>query len=169
MGIDDRPADRQPHPYPAGFRGVERLENALEMFPINTRPSIAHCYEDAICLGLLRADRQLSWPLLNRPHCFDCIQNQVQGDLLQLNTISLNGKHPLSKVGVYRDSILGNFASRQYNHFIDRLIDIKTILSRGRFLDVITDSVDYGSGSIGIGHDTLERFLDFAEVRGLPI
>jgi hypothetical protein len=34
---------------------------------------------------------------------------------------------------------------------------------------MITDSVDYGSGSIGIGHDTLKRFLDFAEVRGLPI
>src|SRR6476620_3756347 len=167
MGIDDRPADRQPHPYPAGFRGVERLENALEMLPINTRPSIAHCYEDAICLGLLRADRQLSWPLLNRPHCFDCIQNQVQDDLLQLNTISLNGKHPLSKVGVYRDSILGNFASRQYDHFIDRLIEIKTILSRRRFLDVVADSFDDLSGSIGSAYDTVELFLDLAQVRRL--
>jgi L-lactate dehydrogenase complex protein LldE len=35
-------------------------------------------------------------------------------------------------VGVYRDSILGNFASRQYGYFIDRLIEIKTILSRRR-------------------------------------
>ena len=42
VGIDDRPADRQPHPYSAGFRGVESLEDALEMARINTRPSIAH-------------------------------------------------------------------------------------------------------------------------------
>jgi hypothetical protein len=40
-------------------------------------------------------------------------------------------------VGLYRDSILGNFASRQYNHFIDRLVEIKTILSWMRFLDLI--------------------------------
>jgi hypothetical protein len=53
------------------------------------------------------------------------IQNQVQEDLLQLNTIPLNGKRPLRKVGIYRDSILGNFASRPYNHLIDRLIEIK--------------------------------------------
>jgi hypothetical protein len=56
----------------------------------NTRPRIAHCHEDAICLALLRADRQFSWPLLNRAHCFDRIQDQVQDDLLQLNTIPLN-------------------------------------------------------------------------------
>ena len=99
MGIDDRPADRQPHPHSAGFRGVESLENALEMFRINTRPRIAHCHEDAICPGLLGADRQLSWPLLNRSHCFDRIHDQVQDDLLQLNTIPLNGKRPLRKAG----------------------------------------------------------------------
>ena len=142
MGIDDRPADRQPHPYSAGFRGVESLEDALEMVRINTRPSIADRHEDAISLGLLRVDRQFSWPLLNRSHCFDRIHNQVQNDLLQLNTIPLNGKRPLRKVGIYRDSILGDFASRQYNHFIDRLIEIKTILSRRRFLDVVADPID---------------------------
>ena len=81
---------------------------------------------------------------------------------MQLNTIPLNGKHPLRKVGIYRDAILGDFASRQYNHFIDRLIEIKTILSRGRFLDVITDPVDDGSSSIGIAHDTVERLPDLA-------
>ena len=118
MGIDDRPADRQPHSYSAGFRGVESLEDALEMFRINTWASVAHCYEEAICLGLLRADRQFSWPFLNRPHCFDRIHNQVQDDLLQLNTISLNGKRLLRKVGIYRDFILGDFrlASTQSLH-----------------------------------------------------
>ena len=120
--------------------------------------------QDAICLGLLRADRQLSWPLLNRSHCFDRIQNQVQDDLLQLNTIPLNRKRPLRKMGIHRHSILGDFASRQYNHFIDRLIEIKTILSRRRFLDVVTDPIDDLRSSIGIAHDTAERFPDLAQV-----
>ena len=125
------------------------------MFHINTRPSIAHCHEDAICLNLQRADRQLSWPV-NRSHCFDRIQHQVQEDLLQLNTIPLNGKRPFRKVSIYRDAILGDCASRQSNHLIDSLVEIKASLLRRLFLDVITDPVDDGAGSIGIAQDAAE-------------
>ena len=87
----------------------------------------------------------------------------------KLNTIPLNGKQPLRKAGLDRDSILGDCASRQYNHLVDRLIEIKTILSRRRFLDVITDPVDDISGSIGIAHDTVKRFPDFAQVGRLLV
>src|SRR6266576_3824067 len=37
VGIDDRPADGQPHPCSAGLCGVKRLENALEIFGIDPR------------------------------------------------------------------------------------------------------------------------------------
>jgi len=57
MGIDNGPADRKTHPYSAGLRAVERLENALEIFRINAQPGIAYCHENAIRLGLLGADR----------------------------------------------------------------------------------------------------------------
>jgi hypothetical protein len=102
-------------------------------------------------------------------HCFDRIHNQVQHDLLQLNTIPLNGKRPLRKAGIHRDSILGDFTSRQYNHFIDRLIEIKTILLRRRFPNMVADAIDDGPGSIGIVHDTAERFPDLAQVRRLLV
>jgi hypothetical protein len=49
-------------------------------------------------------------------------------------------------------------------HFIDRLIEIKTIFLQRRFLDVVADAIDDGSGSIGIAHDTAERFPDFPQV-----
>src|SRR4029077_17007717 len=75
MGFDDRQANRQPNSYPAGFRAVESLENAVDMLRIDARPRVAHSYKDTICLGFLRADQQLSWPILNRPHRFDRIQN----------------------------------------------------------------------------------------------
>jgi hypothetical protein len=76
----------------------------------------------------------------------------------------MNGKQPLRKAGLHRDLILGYCTSRQYNHFDYRLVEIKTILSWMRFLDLITDPLDYGSGSVGIGNDTFERFFDFAKV-----
>ena len=77
-----------------------------------------------------------------------------------MNTIALNGKQPVSKPGLDRDTILGDCVSRQYNNFIDRRIKIKVILSRRRLLDVITDPVGDISSSIGIAHDAGERLPD---------
>src|SRR5215472_1966095 len=76
MGVDDRPADRQPHPHTAGLRGVECLENALQMRRIDARSGIAHCHEDARVV-LRGADQQLSWPRLDRAHGFNRVQDQV--------------------------------------------------------------------------------------------
>jgi hypothetical protein len=164
VGVDDGPADRQPHPNSAGLRGVESLENALDMFQINPRPRIAHRDEDAVCPALLGADQQLTRPPVDRAHCFGRVQDQVQDDLLQLNPISLNGRQPLAQAGLNGNSILGDCASRQHNHLIDRFIEIKTMLSRRRFLDLVTDPVDYVSRSIGIAHDAVEGFPDLADV-----
>ena len=87
MGFDDRTTDRQAHPHPAGLRAVESLENALDAFRIDARARIANHNEDAISLGLRGTDQQLSRPRLDLAHCFDCVQHQIQNDLLQLNTI----------------------------------------------------------------------------------
>src|SRR5258708_30229939 len=127
MGMDDGPANRKSHPHSARLRGVESLENALEMFRINARPRIAHCHENATGLVLLGADQQLAWPRLDRAHGFYRLQDQLQDDLLQLNAIPLNGSQPLCKAGLNRDSIRGDCASCQHDHFIDRLLEIKTM------------------------------------------
>jgi hypothetical protein len=118
---------------------------------------------------LLGADEQCSRPLVDRAHCFDGVEDQVQNDLLQLNTISLNRKQPVRQAGPDRDSILGDCASRESNHLGDRVIKINAILSGRGFLDVITDPVDDVSSPIGIAHDTDERFPDLAQVWRLPI
>jgi hypothetical protein len=165
MGIDDGPADRQPHPHAAGFRGVERFENAIDMLRIDARTGIANRDENAISLGFLGTDQQLSRPRLDRTHCFDCVEHQVQDDLLQLNTVSLDGSPPFGKAGLDRDPILGDCASPQYNHLIDRVIEIKTGFSRRRFPDVITYPVDDFSGSIRIAYDTGKRLPDLTQHR----
>ena len=76
------------------------------MFRTNARPGIAHRDEDAICPALLGADQQLSHSLVDRAHCFDRVQDQVQDDLLQLNTITLDGTQPLRQAGLDRDPFL---------------------------------------------------------------
>jgi hypothetical protein len=71
VGIDDRATNRQPYSHAARLRGVESLENTIEMVRINGRPGIAQGHENATRLGLLGADQQLSWPSLDRAHGFD--------------------------------------------------------------------------------------------------
>src|SRR6201991_2288729 len=56
MGVDDRPANRQPHPCSAGLCGVEGIENAIELFRIDARPGIMHCHKDPGVV-LSRADQ----------------------------------------------------------------------------------------------------------------
>src|ERR1700730_8241513 len=99
------------------------------MFWINPRAGIAHCYEDATRLLLLGDDRQLSRALLDQAYCFDSIQDQVQDDLLDLDTIHLNMRQSLRKAGLDRDSIFDDCALRQRDHISDRLIEIDTLLS----------------------------------------
>ena len=106
MGIDDGPADRQPHAHAAGFGGVEGLENTIEMFRIDPWPGIAHRHEDAVRLVRFGADQQLPGPSSTQTdaHGFDRVQDQVQYHLLHLNTIRLNGRQALSETLFNQDS-----------------------------------------------------------------
>src|SRR5262249_45792452 len=100
MRSDDGTADRQPHPGSVALRSVESVENEIEIFRSPPRPGIGPSLQVSFCLVLFRADQQLSWPRLNRAHCFDRVQYQVQDDLLQLNTITPNGSQALRKGGL---------------------------------------------------------------------
>jgi hypothetical protein len=90
MGVYDRPANRQPHPCSAGLCGAEGIEKALEMFRRDARPGIVQCDKDT-CVVLPRADQQLSRRCLNRAHCFERVQEQIQDHLLQLNATTVHG------------------------------------------------------------------------------
>ena len=86
--------------------------------------------------------------------------------MLQLNTIAMNGTNP-SAERVATETPFSVIALRaNHNHLIDRLIEIKTMLSRRRLLDVIPDPVNNVSRAVGIAHDTAERFPDLAQVGG---
>jgi hypothetical protein len=69
----------------------------------------------------------------------------------QLPLAGLNGAHRFNRVQ--------DCASRQPHHFIDRLVEIKPLLS-WRFFDVVMDLVNNLSGPIGIADDTTERSWD---------
>src|SRR6267154_3037877 len=157
MSIDNGPAYQQPNSCSTGFGSVESLEDALQMRRIDARPRIAHGHEN-VCAVLLCADQQLSCYRLDRAHCFNRVEDQVQQDLLQLNAIPMNGECPLREASLDRDSIVGDCASHHDNHLVDRFIEAKTLFSLRRFPDVITHPSDDILGSVCISDNTSERF-----------
>src|SRR5215475_9714886 len=123
---------------------------------INAWPGIADGHEGA-CLVLLGADQEVSCSLFNRAHCFSRVQNQVQQDLLQLNSIPKDRNQTIRKPGLDRNAIPLGHALRQYEHFVDRRIEIKAFLSWRRFLDLITHPSDDIVSSVGVPDNTTER------------
>src|SRR6516162_7748619 len=164
MSIYDGAAYRQPHACSTRLCGVEGVEDSIEMRWIDARPGIADGHEGT-CMVLLGADHQLSCPLLYRAHCFSRVENQVQQDLLQLNAIPQNRKQSIRKPGLDRNAIPLGDALRQYEHFVDRRIEIKAFLSRWRFLDVITHSSDDVPSSVRVPDNTIERFPGLIQIR----
>src|SRR5262249_11982969 len=97
------------------------------------------------CSVLINSSRG---PASTEPIASTAFRIRFRTNLLQLNAIPANRKQSVRKPGLDGDAVSGNYASRQYNHLIDRGIKIKPFLSRRRFLHVLTDAVDDVSGSI---------------------
>src|SRR5258706_14143999 len=92
--FDDRTADRQAHPQTVRFRGVERLEHALESLRREAWTRISHldCHAIRFVTG---ADEQFPLLFADVAHRFDGIDDQVKQYLLQLDTISLDTRQTL--------------------------------------------------------------------------
>ena len=139
MSIDDGAAYRQPHARSIGLRGVEGVRPGRDAPDRCPAPESRTATRTPAwsCSVLINSSRG---PVLNRAHCFSRVQNQIQQDLLQLNAIPQNRKQSIRKPGLDRNAISEGHASRQYDHLVDCRVKIKTLLSRRRFLDVLTDT-----------------------------
>ena len=67
-----------------------------------------------------------------------------------------------------RNPVPESHALRQYDHFDDCRVEIKTLFSRWCFLYLLSNAIDDISDSIGIANDTGERFPDLALATKTP-
>src|SRR5258706_1084563 len=98
MRFDNRPADRQPKPQTARFRGVESFEHAVKIRRREAWTRISHPYEHAARVSLPAADEQLSRPVAGAAHCLDGIHDQIEDHLLQLYPVALNERQAVREV-----------------------------------------------------------------------
>ena len=88
MGLDDRSADCQTHAHAIRFRREEGLEYA---FCILESPALIHDLNANLLVhGPEGADFKRPSALLRRTQRFDCIADEIDEDLLNLNAIDVN-------------------------------------------------------------------------------
>jgi hypothetical protein len=127
MCADDGPADRQSHPDAAGFCRVESVENVLATsgsMPGPESRTATRTPHLSLRSVLSNNSRTPSSTALIASTAF---RTKFSTTLLQLNAITLDAKQALGQAGLHRDPILDDCASRQSNHLVDRLAEIKTI------------------------------------------
>ena len=77
MICDDRPANRQPHTHPVGFRCKERLEDAVDVLWIDPRSGVLQCDDHAGRIVALRTCPQYPRPIDYQTGGVDGIHHQI--------------------------------------------------------------------------------------------
>ena len=93
VGLDNRAADRQSHAHSFRFCRKESGEEMIETVRIEPRARISHGDQQILLVIFFGADHQLSRPIARPAHGFDGIDNQIEYHLLQLYSISQDGRH----------------------------------------------------------------------------
>ena len=83
------------------------------------------------------------------------VEDQVKDDLLQLNSVCLNGRS-FGEFQLDSDFVVLRFATRQSNDLQDRLINVQAVFVRRRFLDKGADSIENVCGTIAVGHNATQ-------------
>ena len=82
-------ADRESHSHAAGFGRIERVKDLFHgVFWSRPVPESLTATTDLFGITVFGRDHEFSCPFLDTAHRLDCIHDQVQHDLLQLNPIA---------------------------------------------------------------------------------
>src|SRR6266446_8844055 len=97
MSLDDGTADGQPDSHAVAFGGVERFEEPVRSLSSEADPHIFHAKAHPIALVSFRPYQQLPRTIVDRAHRVRSVPEQVQDDLLELDTIARDGREVLGQ------------------------------------------------------------------------
>src|SRR5262245_56078919 len=88
MTFDDRAAHGQADPHALRLGGEERLEELLRIAGIKTHAAVAHGNTHATVVVEARPDGELARSIIDSEHGIRGIREQVEDDLLKLNSVA---------------------------------------------------------------------------------
>src|SRR5881628_423024 len=87
VGLDDRAADRESHAEALRLGRIEGVEQMVDALRVQSRPRVARGDEHALRSIQTRANHELSWGVTGAAHSFDRVDDQVEKNLLQLDSV----------------------------------------------------------------------------------
>src|SRR6516165_5629966 len=169
MSLNDRAADRQAQTHALRLGRVEGFKEAWEALRRQPRPGIPHPDAHAFRLVGFRADTQFAPAVTVAAHRLDGVDDQVDHHLLNLHPVAPTERQGLGELRLDRGADLDDLTPSENDRVADRFIYVEPIHLRRRFFDVIFDPVDDVCGPTGFGHNTIERFPSFAQIRRLHL
>src|SRR5262249_22957254 len=156
MCLYDGTTDRQSHSHATGLGGVECVEQLFDSLWCQSWTEVLYRDEHSACPGFAAADLQFLRPLVQSPHRFHGVDDQVEDHLFELDPISINERQRVRELRLYQDAVLPRLATGEHDHLADSLVDVHAILARRCLLDEGTDAVDDVTSLIAARDDAIE-------------
>ena len=121
--LDDRAADRQPHPGAVRLRREERVEDLVLTRRRQADPGVRHDHLHVITALRARADGDLA-PPLHALRGLDAVHEEVQEDLLELDPVARHGWQVGGERGADRHAESQRLAAQEHHDVQDELIDV---------------------------------------------
>ena len=136
-------------------------------FLVQPWTGILHAEVYLVWLRLPGSDEHLSSIVTNAARRLECIDNEVEDDLLDLNPISCNRRQILRELRLQRDPVLQCFTAGKLDHLTRGLIYVHAVSRCRRFQHERTHTIYDSAGPIGVLQRTGERGPDLLKIRGV--
>src|SRR5580704_13902240 len=124
MTLDDGSTDGKADPHTATLSGIECFEESARSLRFETHPRILHGLAHTIIFVSFSSDHQLPRTIVDAAHRVQGVPEQVQDDLLKLDTIACDAWEVVGKLPSQNHPASLQLAQRQCNHLSCGLIQI---------------------------------------------
>src|SRR5580658_3596965 len=98
MALDNGTANAQPHPHSVTLGCIEGFKESLHVSRCDAHARVLHCQPHAVAFVFFGSDDQLSRTVINADHCVRSVLEQIEHDLLKLDTIACNPREIVGKL-----------------------------------------------------------------------
>ncbi len=162
MTFDNGATDGQPDTHPAILGGVKRFEKLVQVLRSKTHACVLYAQAHLITFVSFGSDDQLSRTIVYAAHRVGGIQEQIQHDLLKLDTIGRDRREVVGKFDPRNHLASLKFTPRQRNHLSNGLIQVYRF---GRGVPLATDGLPAGVVNIlTSGREGLEYLVETPDV-----
>jgi len=141
VGLDDRPADREPHARALSLGAEERVKDLVRLLRRNAHSCIRDRNQQLTTSGHQGSDCKLALALCVL-HRLDTVEHEIHENLLQLHSVSHDPRQVLRQFSKNRNGMSGCFAAQQDNHLLDDLAHIHQIGLRRALLKQLSKPAD---------------------------